>query len=126
MRIRRQLNNIDCRHTSAKKRLVIVTTHAFLAIDKYLFVSKLASGLPDDVLQPLRARRVAAQLEIFVTHHVEQDHRSGTLQLVACAQLRNIVTTAVSIIGILFVTTVAPAFTKRLFTIEEHESIRRF
>src|SRR6185369_5361642 len=124
--IRRQLNDVDRSYTRADKRLVIVATDAFFTIDKHLVVSERASGLPDDVLQPPRARRVAAQLEVLVTHHVEQQHRSRILQLVARAQLRNVMTAAVRIIRVLFVATFRPAFTKRLFSVEEHESIRHF
>src|SRR5215217_8927631 len=98
--IRRQLNDVDRSHTRANKRLVIVTTDAFFTIDKDLVVSERASGLPDDVLEPPCARRVAAQLDVLVTHHVEQEHGSRILQLVARAQLRNVMTAAVSIVGI--------------------------
>ncbi len=47
-------------------------------------------------------------------------------QFIFLAQLRNVVTAAVSVVRTIFVATVAPAFTKSLFTIEEHEPVSDF
>src|ERR1044071_997902 len=105
---------------------MIVAAHTFLTIDKYFAEAKLTPGLPDDVLQPSRTPRIAAQFQVPVAHHVEQDHRSRTLQLVVRAQLRDVMPAAVSVVGTFLVATLRPAFTKRFFAVEEHESIRCF
>src|ERR1051325_7655410 len=113
------------RDTSLQKRVMIVTADTLLAIDEDLVVSELASRLPDDVLQPLRARRIATELEIFVTHHVEQDHRARERHFGVVSQLRNIMTTAVRVVRALVVAAVTPVLTKSLFAVKEHEPVSR-
>src|SRR5215211_1891821 len=91
--IRRQLNDIHSIDARTNERFVIVSANAFLTIDKYLFVSELASRLPDNVLKPPYTRRITAQFQVLVTHHVEQDHRlaisSHTCQLDSSFALQN-------------------------------------
>jgi hypothetical protein len=105
---------------------MIVATDAFLAIDEDLVVSELASRLPDDVLQPFRARRIAPKLEVLLTHHVEQDHRTRERHFGVLTQLRNIMTAAVRVVRTFVVAAVAPAFTKSLFAVKENEPVSRF
>ena len=66
---------------------MIITTNTFLAIDKDLAMTEFSSGLPDHVLQPSCAGIVATQLEIFITHHVEQNQCGGISEFVCGAQL---------------------------------------
>src|SRR6185436_1123382 len=90
-----QINRSDAR---MQKRFMIVSADAFFTFDEHLVVSELAPGLPDDVLQPARARVVAAELEIFITHHVEQNERACIREFVSFAQQGNVMTAAVRVV----------------------------
>ena len=62
---------------------MIIPTDTFFAVNKDFGVTELATRLPDDVLQPSRAQRIATQLEILVSNHIEQDHCSRIREFVA-------------------------------------------
>src|SRR5690242_20025494 len=105
---------------------MIVAAHTFRTVYKNFVISEFTSGFPDDVLQPLYTHRVAAQLEILVAHHIEQNQSPRIVDLIPGAQLRNVVTAAVRVIGITCVITLGPAFTKSFLSVEEHEPVTYF
>src|SRR5262245_57231185 len=105
---------------------MIVSADAFLTFDEHLVVSELASGLPDDVLQPAGARTVAPEFEILVTHQVEQNERACIRQFISFAQYRNVMTAAVSVVWTIRIVALAPAFTESFFAVEENKSVRDF
>ncbi len=68
-----ELNNIEGIDSSSQEGFVVIATHAFRPIDENGFVTQLPPGLPGNVGEPSGAHVVTTQLQVFVTHHVEQD-----------------------------------------------------
>src|SRR6185503_9739927 len=124
MWIRTQLYDVDRVYTVAHKRFVIVAADPFFTIEKDLVVPELSSGLPDKVQEPRRARSVTTELKILVTHHVEQNQRRRIYQFISLFQQRYVATASVRVIGPVFVFTITPTLTKRLFAVEKHEPVR--
>src|SRR6266850_1644377 len=99
VRIRAQLDNVECVEASAQKRSVIVVADTLARIDKLRAVTDLLRRLPNNVLQPGRTHLVAAESQVLISHNVEQDGRLNALQFIPLEKLRHKVPAAVGVIG---------------------------
>src|SRR5687767_11276900 len=126
VRITGQLNDIDRVYSRTNECVMIVAAYALFTFDKNLSMAQLACGGPDDVLQPLNARRVATEFEFLVTDHVEQNQRERVFQFIFRRQLRYVMAAAVSVVRVVGVTAIGPSFAESFFAVEEHELERDF
>src|SRR6266851_6578692 len=104
---------------------MIVATNAFGSIYEILSITKIVRGVPDDVLQPAGAHVVTSQLEVLISHHVQQEHRANAGEFIAIAQLSNITPAAVGIVWRVRLAALLPPFAERLFTVEKYEPISK-
>src|SRR2546430_5306624 len=128
--VRAELNQIDRVDAGFQERAVIVVADSFSVVDELRTITNLFSSLPDDVLQPLSAEIRTTQTQILITNHVEQNHRFHATEFALLHELRNVMAAAVCVvgqwrlrIGWIWIVTILPLLTERLFTIEENKSI---
>src|ERR1041384_6176861 len=109
---------------------MVIVTDSFRVVHELRTITKLFPSLPDDVLQPRGAEIRTTESQILVTDHVEQNHRLHAAEFALLHKLRNVMAAAVGIvrqrclrIGWIWIVTILPLFTERLFTVEENKSI---
>src|SRR5258705_13538491 len=126
VRVTIELNEIYRVNSGAQKRFVIVPAYSLGAIYEIGSITQVPTGLPDDVLQPFCAHRIATQFQILVSHHVEKDQGTCTRQFFFCAKLRNVMPAAVCIVRSVWFAAIVPTFAERLFTIKKDQLVSQF
>src|SRR6185312_2399683 len=119
-----QLNDVERIDAHAQTRFMIVAADTFISIDEDFVMTQLAASLPDNILHPSCAHRVAAELKVLEAHHVEQDHCANSTRFICLLELFDKMTAAVGVVRSAGLAALVPAGTKSFFTVEEYKPIR--
>src|SRR5688572_8279345 len=95
-----EIDEIYGRHSGAQKWNMIIFDQ-LLFIDEILAITEPRGSIPDDIVDPSDRIAFAANIEIAVTDHIEQDERFDIADLARVAQTLRHVSGAVSMIGAL-------------------------
>src|SRR5687768_9793926 len=102
---------------------MIVAPDFLRTIHEIFSITKISRRLPDNVLKPPGADRVATKFEILVPHQVKKNQGTHSFQLLSLTQLAHKSPTAISVIRCVGFTAIVPVFTECFFPVKKHEPV---